>query len=117
MTRTPGFSRVRLRAGPWVRTLSLVAAVLAVLTVGSAARADATFDLALKGIASTSTDAVTHAITTLAGSTDPRALKILQSLNDGEVNVSDDGGVYLKDASGALHDASTGAPASPGSSH
>ncbi len=117
MTRTPSFTRVRLWPGSWVRRLSLVAAVLTVLTVGSAARADATFDLALKGLASPSTDTVTHSIETLGVTEDPRALKILQSLNDGNVVVSDDGGVYLKDDSGALHDASTGAPASPASSH
>jgi urea transport system permease protein len=117
MTRTPAFTRARLWAGPWVRALSLVAAVLTVLTVGSAARADATFDLALKGLASPSTDTVTHSIETLGVTEDPRALKILQSLNDGNVVISDDGGVYLKDDSGALHDASTGAPAAPASSH
>ncbi len=119
MTRTPGFFRVRRGAGPWVRTLSLVLAVLGGCLVAGDARAEgsATFDLAIKGLASSSTDAVTHAIETLGATEDPRALKILQALDDGDLVVSDDGGVYIKDAGGALHDAATGAPASPASSH
>ncbi|HTB77129.1 MAG TPA: hypothetical protein VK762_27985, partial [Polyangiaceae bacterium] len=119
MTRTHGSSRIRRWAGPWVRALSLALAVLASgLSAGTArAEGSATFDLAIKGLASTSTEAVTHAIETLGATEDPRALKILQALDDGNVVVSDDGGVYIKDAGGALHDAATGAPASPASSH
>ncbi len=118
MARTPGSSCVRPRTGPWVRVLSLVAAfIVAYLANVSEARADATFDLALKGVASTSTEAVTHAIETLGASEDPRAFKILQALNDGDVVIGDDGGVYIKDGSGVLHDAATGAPASPPSAH
>jgi urea transport system permease protein len=120
MTRTPGSSRVRLRAGRWIRVLALLAASLvAWLASIREARADgsATFDLALKGLANPSTEAVTHAIETLGATEDPRALKILESLNDGDVVVSDDGIVYIKDTGGALHEAATGAPASPPSTH
>jgi urea transport system permease protein len=118
MTPAASLSRGRRSAArPWVRALSLVAAVLTVLLAVAPARADATFDLALKGLTSPSTDTVTHAIETLGATEDPRALKILESLNDGAVVVSDDGGVYVKDASGALHEAATGAPAAPVSSH
>ena len=118
MTQRPGSSRVRSPTGPWVRVLSLVAIfMVAHLANAREARADATFDLALKGLASTSTDAVTHAIETLGASEDPRAFKILQGLNDGNVVISDDGGIYIKESSGALRDAATDAPASPPSAH
>jgi urea transport system permease protein len=102
-----------------VRALAIAIAIAAVLLVASAARADgsATFDIALKGLGSASTDAVVQAITTLGATEDSRALKILQSLNDGNLVAGDDGGVYIKDSGGALHDAATGAPASPPSTH
>jgi urea transport system permease protein len=98
--------------------VSLLAAAVLMWLAGSA-RADgsATFDLALKRLANPSPDAVTQAIQTLGATEDPRALKILESLNDGDVVLGDDGGVYVKDASGALHDAATGAPASPSATH
>lgn len=120
MRTVRGPSRVRRRSGPWMRVLALFAASLAFwLASPRLARADgsAAFDLALRGLANPSTDAVTHAIQTLGATEDPRALKILESLNDGDVVVSDEGGVYVKDGSGALLDAATGTPASPPATH
>jgi urea transport system permease protein len=103
-----------------MRVLSLLAVTLVFwLASLRPARADgsATFDRALRGLANPSTDAVTQAIQTLGTTEDPRALKILESLSDGDVVVSDEGGVYLKDSSGALRDAATGTPASPPATH
>jgi urea transport system permease protein len=85
----------------------------------SPARADGAVDYpsALKGIASPSTDAVVQAITALGATEDPRALKFLQSLDGGDVAVDASGGVFVRDSSGALHDAATGAPASASGVH
>jgi urea transport system permease protein len=119
MTAGPGSARVRRQwAGPLGRAMSLFAAALTVLSVASAARADGSkFDEAVRGLSQPSTDAVTQAIVALGATEDPRALKILQSLDDGDLVVDGSGGVFVRDGGGTLHDAATGAPATPASSH
>ncbi len=98
--------------------LGVLSLAVALLTSGVDARADgSTFDEALKGLGQSSTDAVESSIQALGATEDPRALKILQSLDDGDIVIGDSGGVFIKDSNGALHDAATGAPATPAASH
>jgi urea transport system permease protein len=114
MMRAPHSSR-RWRWRGLVRAISLV---VALLTAGAAARADGrTFEEALRGLTQSSSDAVAQAIEALGAIPDPRALKVLESLNDGALLVNDSGGVFVRDRSGALHDATTGAPAALVSCH
>jgi urea transport system permease protein len=68
---------------------------------------------AMKGMASSSTDDVVSAIEALGETGDPRALAFLKAVDDGNVVVDATGGVYVKDGYGAVHDAVSGAPASP----
>jgi urea transport system permease protein len=89
---------------------------IVVLTARTArADAGADFDSALVGL--TQPDNVNKSIQALGATGDPRALKILQSLDDGNLVATDGGKVFLKDSGGALHDAATGAPAPPQATH
>jgi urea transport system permease protein len=92
-----------------------LAFALTLVAFSATARADAGTDYAtaMKGIASASSDDIVKAIASLGATEDPRALKFLQSLDSGDVVVDGSGGVYVKDSGGALHDAVTGAAASP----
>jgi urea transport system permease protein len=104
----------------WWTTLAAALAVAAsLLTTGADARADgsADFDSALRELSQPSPDAIVHAVQGLSATGDPRALKILESLNDGDLVATDSGGIYLRDADGTLHDATTGAPAGSPASH
>jgi urea transport system permease protein len=91
-----------------------VAVTLAVplLTVAYARAASTDFEAALQGLARPSTEEVTRAVETLATTTDPRVLGVLEALRDGNVSVSEAGRVFVRDSGGALHDAATGSPPS-----
>jgi urea transport system permease protein len=92
----------------WMTALALA---VMVLFAGGAARADGapSLDAALAGFAQP--DGATQAIEALAATGDPRALAILQSLDDGKLVVGDGGKVLIAGEAG-LRDAATGAPAS-----
>ena len=78
------------------------------------ARADAgAFEAALHGLAQPSSDEVVRAAQALGASGDARALGVLRALRDGNLVVTDTGGVYIRDARGGFNDAVTGTPSSP----
>jgi len=95
----------------WQRYLTALALAVATFFNGGAARADTSdFATAVNALGQPSGDAVTSAAQTIGASGDARALGLLEALRDGAVIVTDGGEVTLRDASGALHDAVTGAP-------
>jgi urea transport system permease protein len=100
--------------GRWFRRWTALAVALCAVSVflARAARADAP-DLAsdIPGLAQPAGDDVAKAAAAIAASGDARALPILEGLRDDTLVVTDSGHAYLKDASGALHDAVTGGPA------
>jgi urea transport system permease protein len=88
-----------------------LAVTIGCLLVSRAGRADATaFESAVPGLATASSDDIARAATAIAASADPRALPLLQALDDEDVKVTDSGKVYLKDKSGVWKNAVTGAP-------
>jgi urea transport system permease protein len=97
--------------------VALVVVLATWLLAGGVARADTT-DLAsaLAGLSGPSPD-VTRAVEAAGATHDPRALAVLQALLDGELLVGDGGRVYLRDPSGTLHDALTGAAAGEEARH
>jgi urea transport system permease protein len=116
MTYALTWSRLRRLAGGAALVLAfLVATTLSLCAMTTTARADGKPDYAaaMKGIASSSSDGVVSGIQALGETEDPRALTFLKALDDGNVVVDASGGVYIKDSGGALHDAVSGAPASP----
>lgn len=104
--------------GRVLRALGTAAASLLVLFFVPSARADARdFANALSGLSLPSGDGVTSAARTIGASGDPRALAVLLALRDGGMAVTDSGRVYLRDSSGALRDAATGAPPGTEATH
>jgi urea transport system permease protein len=106
MTRNAG-SRPREWCG------AILLAVLLLLTTRSAFATEGDFDTAVHGLAQSSPDAVAHAIQALGGTGDLRALHILEALRDGDLVVDEAGSVFIKDASGGVHEAVTGARGRP----
>jgi urea transport system permease protein len=101
------------RRRAWVRVfIGLACFVTTWWAAGGVARA-AGPDLAsaLAGFSGPTPD-VTRAVEAIGATHDPRALGVLQALLDGELLVGDSGRVYVRDASGAVHDVLGGA--SPG---
>lgn len=92
----------------------VLAAALSLLTFASSVRAEEAkdFDTAVRGLSQPTPEAVAAAADSLGATGDPRALKVLQALNDGVLLVDDQGGAYVRDAGGTLHDVVTGKPAS-----
>ena len=86
-----------------------VALALTILLGARAAGAD-DFRAALTGLSHASADDVAAAVQALAASHDPRALRVLLALRDGDVTVDDSGGVYVRDKDGNVRDALSGAP-------
>ncbi len=60
---------------------------------------------------------MSQAIRALAAGGDPRALPLLEALRGGNLLVNDSGRAFLRDPSGALHDASSGQPADGAGAH
>ena len=91
--------------------VQVLAVLVATCLLGGAARADGTsLESALAGLSGPSPD-VTRAVEAVGGTRDPRALGVLQALLDGNLLVGDTGRAYVRDPSGALHDAlSSAAP-------
>jgi urea transport system permease protein len=99
--------------------LALALALPCLMLLAGPARADGAVDFAtaLRGISQSSTEAVAQSITALGATEDPRALKFLESLDNGDVVVDAAGGVFVRDSAGALHDPATGAPANAPDAH
>jgi len=95
------------------QTLRVCALVVIFLSPFGSAWADPTpFESALTGLAQASPDAVSRAVAAIAASGDPRALRVLQALMDGDlVACESDGRVLVRDRDGSLHDARTGGAA------
>jgi urea transport system permease protein len=91
------------------------ALAFAVVASAHAAGTDS-FESALGGIARPSAEEVVHALQGLAATADPRAIRVLKSLRDGEVVVDDAGHVYAPGKTGGVVDVVSGAPA-PASTH
>jgi urea transport system permease protein len=88
-----------------------LAVTVSCLLLCGAGRADgAAFETAVAGLAKTSSDDIVAAATAIGTSGDPRALPLLQALDDENVKVSDSGLVFLKDGAGAWKNAVTGGP-------
>jgi urea transport system permease protein len=100
-----------------VLAVALLAAAWLTALAGGARAASAEFDTALSGLASPSGDEVSQAIRALAAGGDPRALPLLEALRGGNLLVNDSGRAFLRDPSGALHDASSGQPADGAGAH
>jgi urea transport system permease protein len=93
----------------WLGRLGAFAIVTFVLAKLAYA-APGPFESALGGLSQPSPEALTQAAEAIAKTEDPRALRVLQALLDGDVVANDSGRVYLKDKGGALRDAATGEP-------
>jgi hypothetical protein len=73
-----------MRRGVPVRIASLMVFVCAMTATVSSHAATADFDSALSGLGAAAGDDVSHAIQALAASGDPRALRVLEALRDGD---------------------------------
>lgn len=94
-----------------MRLWGAVALALAILLSARVAGAD-DFGTALAGLSRDSSDDVAAAVQALGATGDPRALRVLVALRDGDVTVDEAGGVYLRDKDGLVRDAVSGAPSS-----
>jgi urea transport system permease protein len=103
----------------WAAGLAAAIAFVAAGLGARPARGDgaADFEAALKGFADPSADVVVRTVQSIATSGDPRALKVLERLNDGDLLATDSGIILTREPGGALRDASSGAPAAGGPSH
>jgi urea transport system permease protein len=106
-----------------VRTAVLLL-VLAVLFGREARAEDGTgspsggdFAAAVHDLARSDNDAVIRAIQAVAASGQPRARDVLAAMRDGNLAIGEHGGVFLRDANGALHEAATGDSAPAQSTH
>jgi urea transport system permease protein len=90
------------------RWFVVVAAVAALLLPSVARAADGDFEAALRVLCESSPDAVTRGAQAIAACGDPRGLRVLQALRDGDLVVSDAGTVYVRGEDGQLKDALTG---------
>jgi urea transport system permease protein len=100
----------------FVQAALAVAGLVFMLMPGVARAATPTFEEALAGLAQPGAEAVGHAAEEIAATQDARALAVLQALESGDALVCGDL-VVLRDGSGTLHDARTGAPSNPGGCH
>jgi urea transport system permease protein len=90
----------------------VLAAAIALLGFASSAAAEPTdFESALRGLSQPSPEAVARAADSLGASGDPRALRVLQALNDGALLVDDQGDAFIRNAGGGIRDVVTGRPA------
>jgi urea transport system permease protein len=107
--------------GPRSTVLRRWAVVVVLFTAlfAAGARAAETGDLetAVRGLSQPSGEGVARAVQAIAAAGDARALVVLESLRDGNLVVSEGGRAYLRDSSGAFHDAVTGASAGQEPSH
>ncbi len=87
--------------------VTVAVGVLLLAPVGFADSRD--LESALRDLSHPSGDDVARAAQAIASIDEDRALVILEALRDGNLAVTDGGRAYLRDASGALHDAATGA--------
>ncbi len=101
----------RPRAAPF-RLWATLAAV-AVLLAARASLADAgDLESAVRGLSQPAGDDVARAVRAVAAVGDSRALLVLDALRDGNLAVTEGGRAYVRDSTGVLRDAITGA--SPG---
>jgi urea transport system permease protein len=107
--------------GPRSTVLRHGAIAVVLLSVLFAARAGVAgagnLETAVSGLSQPSGEGVARAVQAIASAGDERAVVVLESLRDGNLVVTDGGRVYLRDSSGALHDAVTGVVAGLESSH
>jgi urea transport system permease protein len=96
---------------PLLRAWVSACLVLVGASVSFGARA-ASLEDALAGVASEDRDRLESAIVDLGSLPDPRALAVLQALEDGKLRVEPSGGVFLQSAAGLI-DARTGEPGTP----
>jgi urea transport system permease protein len=109
-----GSSRVRRHRGGLRRLGVFAVALTALLLATVAAWADASdYESAIHSLAEPSSEEVSRGVSGLGACGDARAVAVLEALRDGNLLVTEGGGVYVKDAGGALHDALSGAPAAP----
>jgi urea transport system permease protein len=104
---TSGLRGSRFRC--WLGALAV--SVLLVARVGAADAGD--LESAVRGLSQSAGDDVARAAQAIAELGDNRAVGILEALRDGSLEVTDAGRAYLRDSSGVLRDAITGA--APGS--
>jgi urea transport system permease protein len=92
-----------------LRHILLAIGLCFIIFVSPRALAETTFETALQGFAEGSFNGNEKAIGDVAESGDPRAVVILQALQDGHLfYTSDPKAVFYRDANGALFDAATG---------
>jgi urea transport system permease protein len=94
-----------------IRLWAIALALMALLAPRAAHADAATFEAAVPGLSKASPDDVVHAIEAIGASGDPRALPLLQALDNGDVQVTDGGAVFLRSSGGAWRDVLSGAPA------
>jgi urea transport system permease protein len=108
----PAWARRHDAALRRLRTFALTLAALLLPT--AAARADTTeYESAIHSLAEPSPEEVSRGVSGLGACGDPRAVGVLEALRDGQLVVTQGGGVYVKDAGGVFHDALNGAPSGP----
>src|SRR3954469_3745017 len=108
----PGLGIYQMRS--YERLIALVFAFGLLLAGAFSANAQG-YDAALAGFAKDSFNDTDSAISAVAASGNPLALKVIEALHDGRLLYGADGKVFIKDKSGAVLDAATGqaAPAPP----
>ncbi len=110
-------SRLRIvRGASLIRCVCLVSVLAAALFSRVGAAAPGAFEEALGRLGAPSDNGVSGAAQAIAATGDPRALRVLQALMNGDVMVCG-ASVYLRDSSGVLHDAATGAAGSADGCH
>jgi len=93
--------------GSTVRVGALVVVLVGSMLFGVANAAPGTFESALVALGQPSPEAVSKAVEAIATTEDPRALRVLQALMDGDLMVNESR-VYVRDGDGVFHDAATG---------
>ena len=98
-----------------LRRLGAISVAFAVLLLGTAvARGDGgAFDSAIHSLAEPSPEEVARAVSALGACGDVRALGVLEALRDDALVITEAGGVYVRDAGGALHEAVSGTASGP----
>ncbi|HZU85790.1 MAG TPA: hypothetical protein VE987_22850, partial [Polyangiaceae bacterium] len=97
-----------------LRPIAMVAVAAALfLRAGPAWAGAAEFEAALAALSQPSAEAVARGAEAVAASDDPRALRVLEALRDGDLVVGGGGRVYLRGDDGRQRDAATGAPSGP----
>jgi len=91
--------------------LQCLTVLVATLCALVASADGATLEAALRGFSSDSRESITQTVEAVGATDDPRALPVLQALLDGDLLVGASGRVYVRDGSGALREALSGAAA------